>query len=222
MSNGLEYIYRKTTAEVIHFNGNKLAGKIGIMVDGVLFCKLRLMDDQQLRAVGGLEDVVDIKTFTGVNFKVPVLDRYSPVALSIANHLHYVTIKHRGAETVHRLSLQFVRILGGRTLMKDIRKECVFCQKLLLKHIQQIMGPLSDQQLTVSTIFYFTLIDAWGPLKSFVPEYQRSTHSGSRIHDIYMVVFACAATGSVNVQAMEGGKSAACILDVLNRFFCGA
>ena len=74
MSNGLEYIYRKTTAEVIHFNGDKLADKIGIMVDGVLYCKSRLMDDQQLRAVGGLEDIVDNKMFKGCNHQGPCFD----------------------------------------------------------------------------------------------------------------------------------------------------
>ena len=110
-------------------------------------------------------------------------------------------------------------ILGGRSLMKEIRKECIFCQKLLLRHVQQIMGPLSDQQLTVSPIFFFTLIDAWGPLKPFVPGYQKSTRAGTKSYAIYLVVFACVATGMINVQAMEGGKSVACILDVMNRCF---
>lgn len=104
--------------------------------------------------------------------------------------------------------------------MKAIRKECIFCRKLLLKHMQQIMGPLSNQQLTVSPIFFYTFIDAWGPVKAYVPAYQRPTRSGNKLHDIYLVVFACAATGMVNVQAMEGGKNVGCVLDVLNRFFC--
>ena len=220
LSLALEYVYRKTTAEVVHFQGQNQADKIGVMTDGILYCKSHLMEDQTLRVVGGLEHTIDIQSFTGVNFKVPILDRYSPVALSIAKYLHYEVVKHKGAETTYRISLQYARIMGGRTLLKEIRRDCIICKKLLLKHIQQIMGPLSEHQLTISPIFYYTLIDAWGPLKSYVPEYQKSTRSGSKLHDVYIVVFACAATGMLNVQTMEGGKSVACVLDVLNRFFC--
>ena len=107
LSQSLEYIFRKTSAEVIQFNGQKLADKIGITVDGILYCKTRLTEDQDLRVVGGLENVVNLETFTGVKFKVPVLDRYSPVAVSIANHMHYKVVKHKGAETVHRITLQY-------------------------------------------------------------------------------------------------------------------
>ena len=119
--------------------------RIGEVIDGVVYCKSRVEESQELRVVGGLEDSLDLSTFTGVNFRVPVIDRYSPLALSIAYHLHYEVIKHRGAETVHRMSLQYVHILGGRSLMKLIRKECIFCQKLMLRYMKQVMGPLSDQ-----------------------------------------------------------------------------
>ena len=161
ISLSLDYIYRKTTLEVLEFNDKKLVKKVGTLVDGVLFCKSRLMEDQSLRALGGLENIVDLETFTGINFKVPVIDRFSPVGLSIANLIHFNVVKHKGVETTQRLSLQHVRILGGRTLFKRIRDDCIFCKKQLLKHIQQIMGPLADQQLTISPIFFFTLVDAW-------------------------------------------------------------
>ena len=54
LSQSLEYIFKKTTAEVLFFNGKKLTDKIGIYQDGVLYCKSRIMEDQELRAVGGL------------------------------------------------------------------------------------------------------------------------------------------------------------------------
>ena len=37
-----------------------------------------------------------------------------------------------------------------------------------------------------------------------------------------MLVFACAATGMLNCQIMEGGKNAACVLNAFNRFFSEA
>ena len=219
ISLSLEYIYQKTTSEVLHFNDKKFVDKVGIMSDGILYCKSRLTDDQSLRIVGGLENVIDLETFTGVSFKVPVIDKFSPLALSIVNHLHYTVNLHKGVETTHRMALQYVRILGGRSLFKMVRDDCSFCQKELSKHIKQIMGPLSNQQLSITPIFFYTLVDAWGPLRAYVPPYQRATRTGDRTHDVYMLVFACAATGMLNCQIMEGGKNTACVLDTFNRFF---
>ena len=219
LSLSLDYLYRKAGAEVLHFNDGKYVSKIGEVHGGIVYCKSRIEEGQQIKVVGGLENTIDLKTFTGVNFKVPIIDRYSPLALSIASYLHYQVIRHQGAETLHRMSLQYARILGGRELFKLLRKECIYCQKLLLRYVRQIMGPLSDHQLSVSPIFYYTFADIWGPLRAYVPGYQRSTRAGSKNHDVYILVFGCASTGTVNCQVMEGGKSAACVTDALNRFF---
>ena len=56
--------------KVLHFNEKKAVEKIGQISDGILYCKSRLVEGQTLRAVGGLEDIVDLQSFTGVNFKV--------------------------------------------------------------------------------------------------------------------------------------------------------
>ena len=69
------------------------------------------------------------------------------------------------------------------------------------------MGPLSDFQLSISPIFYYTFVDSFGPLKAFVPGYEGSTRSGDKAVQLQMLVFCCAATGMVNCQIDEGGKS---------------
>ena len=82
------------------------------------------------------------------------------------------------------------------------------------------MGPLSQSQTTISPVFYFTLVDLWGPLKSYVPGYEKVTRStAEKPHQVYMLVFACCATGTVNCQIIEGKKTGYC-LDGFNRFFC--
>ena len=219
LSLSLEYIYRKASAEVIHFNDKKFVHKIGEQVDGILYCKSRIQEGQNLQVIGGLEDFIDLKSFTGIEFKVPIIDYYSPLALSIANHLHFNVVKHRGAETTYRISLQHVKILGGRSLLKLIRDECIYCQKLLLKYTKQLMSPLREPQLSISPIFYYAFADAWGPLKAFAPGYEKSTRASSKTYDVYMLVIGCAATGMINCQVVEGGKKAANVLDALNRFF---
>ena len=222
LSASLEYIYKKAGSEVLEFNDRKHVEKIGEIVDGIVYCKSRILESQELRVVVGLENVLDLKSFTGINFRVPIIDRHSPIAISLANHLHYDVVKHRGTETIHRLSLKFVHILGSRSLHKLIRNECIFCQKLYLRYVKQVMGLLSDQQLSVSPIFFFSFADAWGPLRAYVPGHQRNTRSGNKTYDVYMLVFGCAATGTINCQMMEGGKATDNVLDALNRFFSEA
>ena len=125
------------------------------------------------KLVGGLEESKGLLSLTGINFNVPVLDKLSPLAISVALHLHYNVVRHKGYETTFRLSLQFTRILQGRVLFKEISEECVVCKKLRLDYLKQIMGPLSEYQMSVSPIFFYTYIDAWGPLKSYVPGFGR-------------------------------------------------
>ena len=157
----------------------------------------------------------------GFNFRVPVIDKFSPLAYSIALHFHYVKLPHRGAETLHRASLQHVKIMGSRQIFKAIGKDCVYCAKLRKQFLDQSMGPLGDRQLTISPLFYFCMLDLWGPLPSFVPGYSKNTRFGVKPHDVYMMVFVCCVTGCVNVQAIEG-KSTDSILQGFNRFFSEA
>ena len=87
LSAALEYLYKKSSEEFLELCGKKLANKLGILEDGILYSKSRLLEEQEIRAVGGLENV-DIKSFAGVVFKVPLIHRNSPLAISISNHLH--------------------------------------------------------------------------------------------------------------------------------------
>ena len=222
LSSSLEYIFKKTTAEVLKFNDKKNVDKIGVLKDGILYCRSRLLESQNVRAVGDLEIGLNLKSFTGVNFAVPVIDKFSPFAVSISLHLHYNVLPHRGAETLYRMSLQHANIIQGRILMKKVCEDCIFCKKLKLKYLKQLMGPLSDMQLSISPIFYYCYIDAWGPVKSYVPGYERETRSGHKIHEMQMLIFGCAATGMINCQMMEGGKDTDCVLDAFNRFFSEA
>ena len=219
ISASLEYLYKKEATIINKFNDKKLIARVAVLKEEVYYCKSRLLEGQDLRVVGGLEESKDLLSLTGINFNVPVLDKHSPLAISVALHLHYNVVRHKGYETTFRLSLQFARILQGRVLFKEISEECVFCKKLRLEYLKQIMGPLSGYQLSISPIFYYTYIDAWGPLKSYVPGFERETRSGHKVHVLQMVIFACAATGMVNCQIMEGGKKTEHVLDVFNRFF---
>ena len=217
LSAALEYLFKKATEEVLNFNHKKDIDKIATMNNGILLCNSRLLEAAELQVVGHLADSINIEQFTGVNFRVPLVDQHSPLAISIAMHFHYQKYPHRGAETQFRMSLQFAKILSGRKLFNQISADCVYCKKLQKKLMQQIMGPLSEAQLSISPVFFFTLVDLWGPLRSFVPGYEKITR-GRKPHEIYILVFACCATGTVNCQVIEG-KDAGFCMDGMNRFF---
>ena len=177
------------------------------------------MEEAELKVVGHLKEFINVGDFTGINFKVPVLDHHSPLALSIAMHLHYVKYPHKGAETLYRMSLQFVHIINGRSIFRQISEDCVYCKILRKKYLKQVMGPLQECQTSISPVFYYTLVDLWGPLRSYVKGYEKTTRStAAKPHEVYMMVFVCAATGCINVQAIEGRDTDACS-DGMNRFF---
>ena len=113
----LEYEFKKTTEEVKN-NDKKAVDSVGVNKDGVLFCKSRLLESKEVRAVGDLE--IDVK---GVDSDAPVIDKLSPIAVSVSLHLHYNLLPHRGAETLYTLSLQHARIILGWTFMKKLSKD---------------------------------------------------------------------------------------------------
>ena len=72
--------------------------------------------------------------------------------------------------------------------------------------MKMLMSGLADSQLTVSPVFYYTIVDMWGPLKAYCPGYERSTRR-DKDYNVYFLVFCCVATGAVNVQFVLEGCS---------------
>ena len=69
----LTYLYSKTTKEVYEFVPKKIVEKEGIEDDGILFAKTRILEGQELRVMGELDETLDLESFTGVSFRVPWL-----------------------------------------------------------------------------------------------------------------------------------------------------
>ena len=221
LSASLTYLFRIGTEEVLRYSNEKKIDEISIKRDGVLFFKGRILDEQTLRSIGDLEDIIDIETFTGFNFNVPVLYRYSPLSLSIATHIHYNILQHKGFETCYRLSLGHVHILQGRAVFREIGEDCVKCKILRKRYVEVAMGPLSETQISISPVFYCTLVDLFGPLKAYCPGYEKVTRAATKEYKVWMMVMACVATGTVNVQLVEKEDTDG-VMSGFNRFFCEA
>ena len=175
-----------------------------------------MLEGQTVKVVGGLKVDVSLSGLFNLNFKVPLIDQHSPLAFPLALHLHSL-FNHRGVESTYRLSLNYVRILGGMHIFKSISLNCVVCMKERKDYMNLVMGGLTDCQLSISPVFYYTLVDMWGPVKCYCPGYERLTRR-DKSYEVHFLVFSCVATGAVNIQLLEG-KSAEFVLEGCSRFF---
>ena len=215
-SKALDYIYRTETKLLKQFNDPKKLDKIGIEKDGIIFSKTRVLEGQTVKVVGGLNLDTSLSGLFDLNFEVPIVDNHSPLAYPLALHLHSL-FNHRGYESCYRLSLNRVKILGGLQIFKNITLNCVVCLKDRKKYLKMVMGNLTDCQLSITPVFYYTLVDMFGPVKCYAPGQEKQTRR-DKSYEAHFLVFSCVATGAVNVQLIEG-KRTDFILDGCSRFF---
>ena len=95
-----------------------------------------------IKNVGGMKLSTNLESMLGLNFKVPLIEKDSPLALPLALHIHDM-FNYKGSKSTNRPSLRLIRLFGGKQLFRFVGLDCVICQnrKRLLK---QVMGPLSD------------------------------------------------------------------------------
>ena len=80
----------------------------------------------EFQSVSGME-MINLDPL-GVNTKCPIIDRFSPVAYSIAQYVHHDLSCHSGLETCNRLALERVFIVQGVSLFKELANECIKCK----------------------------------------------------------------------------------------------
>ena len=211
----LLYLYRKGANEVKNFVNKKLLDKIAYEVDGILLSKGRLIDGMNFVETGEFENF-NIESL-GVKVNIPVLARYSPLSYSIAQYVHWEISRHRGIETTNRLSLQHVSIIQGMNLYRELAGECIRCHMRRKKYMEVPMGPVASEQLVIAPPFYITMVDLFGPLRSFVPGFERVTRSRRELETkVHILVGVCVTTRIVNMQALEG-KTSEAIIDGFTR-----
>ena len=113
---------------------------------------------------GELESLESLFQF-GIKSLNPVIDRFSPLAYSIAEFIHRVKANHRGYENCYRESLSHIFIIQGLSLFRELNEDCIKCTKLRGQQIQAAMGPVSDAQLTIAPAFWISMADIMGPVR---------------------------------------------------------
>ena len=61
----------------------QIIDKEGIVNYVILFAKTRILEEQELRVMGELDKILNMVDFTGVKFKVPLIEKHSPAPSSL-------------------------------------------------------------------------------------------------------------------------------------------
>ena len=214
----LTYLFRKATREVKHFNKEKLIDKIAMEQDEVLFSRNRMLDTMNFAEMGdlGLRDL----PVMGIKAQIPVIDRYSPLAYCIGQHIHWNVTQHRGIETCNRTSLQHCMIMQGMTLYKELASDCLWCSRKRKRLLEVTMGPVSNHQLAITPPFWCCQADLFGPISCYVPGFEKTTRSrpASSVKT-WILTSVCVVTKLVNCQVIEKSDASA-ILDAMTRLGC--
>ena len=192
------YYFRKATLEIKHFLKESQYSKISKEVNGVLFYTGRILQEDEATIVGRATEVM--KDLSSTTFCVPLTDKFSPIAYSLVNEIHWYdpTVLHSGVESTWRYVLKRMFIIEGRSLVTRIGESCQRCRFLRKKALGIIMGPVSKHNLTIAPAFYVCQVDLCGPFLAYPPQNKRGTIK------VWFAVFCCMTTCATNIKVMDG------------------
>ena len=207
------YFFEKASSEVIKFVDAKKYKNISTLNDGILYHTGRILLVQEVDGRSHISDAcLDLSAGT---FCVPITDVHSPVAYAVVAETHWYSpdVSHGGVESVLRYSQQTAFILGGRSLVKSMKKACPRCRFLEKKGIRVAMGPAPDDALRIAPVFYVSQVDICGPFSAFSPANKRATLK------VWFVVFCCSVTGATDCRIMEDYSADGFVMAFI-RFSC--
>ena len=127
LRSSMTYFSLKSSKEVKHFLSKTKYQNITKERDGIFYYSGRILEDYKFDRYPKLCDAaIDL---CSTSFCVPVMDQYSPVAISIALEVHWYQsdVKHTGIEAILRKMLGVAFIIGGRKLAISIKWGCKKC-----------------------------------------------------------------------------------------------
>ena len=209
----LLYLYRKATEEVKEFNTSAVVQKIGVEIDGVLLSSGRIISEMEFMQSAEID--VDLGAL-GIRTRLPILDRHSPLAYSIAQYVHWDLAVHRGAETCSRVSMEHVSIMQGAALYREIGQNCPRCAIKRKRFLEAAFGPIRENQLAIAPPFWFCQMDLFGPVDVYAPGFERETR-GRKVKQskCWIMVAVCPTTKLVNMQVVESSLTSGIMSGVI-------
>jgi hypothetical protein len=112
--------------------------------------------------------------------------------------------------------LSFVRenywILGAKSTIRAVKKECLICFRAEPKFPTQIMSDLPRARVEMSSPFLATAVDYAGPF-----DLRTSLTKKSSIKKVYVAVFKCMSTGAIHLEPVTSLSTPA-FIDTFDRF----
>lgn len=201
MNLALLYLFRKASGEVREFNSVGYIKKHMIEQEDILLSRNRMTTGLDYVHTGELN--INLGSL-GIKVQAPVIDRFSPLAYSIGQHVHWKLAPHRGVETQNRISLEHVSIIQSMSLFKELSEECIRCRMRRKKLLEAKMGPIKPEQVTIAPPFWACLIDLFGPYQVYVPGFERQTRNRKVLDcQAWILAVVCPTTILVNLQVVE-------------------
>ena len=194
------YFLKKASKELEVFYKKGMIKKHCYKAGNLYFSKNRWIETNQLRVID--DDNINLQELH-IQELAPVLDRHSPVAISIALYFHNKVTKHAGADRSHLAVQGSVFIFQGQKLFEDICRDCITCRIKLKQRYNQIMGPLGKEQLSFSAVGRFLFLDMSGPYDTKIAINSRTTRRNSNVTKTWLLHGVCVVSSYSVVQVLE-------------------
>ena len=195
--------------------------------DGVMVFNTRMSESvsQRNSIISNDPDSIDFSQIIP-DFECPVLDKNSPLYISIARFVHFqldlpvqplagLFQKHKGASQNYMSSLRFCYAPGGLAVFKRIQECCFICRVRMKKYVKTSEGDVHHSQLVFVKPFQSSHLDLMGPLLMKVHR-SASTRKNPNEKKVWILVIVCSITRAVWTEVMYG-TSAADFSDALTR-----
>ena len=208
-----DYFFRKASQEVKKFLKPAQYQNISRELEEVLYYTGRILPEDEVSIVGQATEVM--KDLCKTTYCVPLMDKYSPIAYSVINEIHWhdPSVCHSGVETTWRYVLKNIYVIDGRSVVKMIRNSCQRCRYLAKRALEVSMGPVSQDNITIAPAFFICQVDLAGPFPAYSSHNKRSTIK------VWLAVFCCTTTSATKIKLMENYNTTS-FLQAFTRFSC--
>lgn len=160
------------------------------------------MNDKRIICVGGR-----LQASAGISEhqKHPIILPKCHFAKLIVRDIHQKYL-HPGNSTTLSFVREYYWPLGAKSIIRQVKHECLTCFRAQPKFPTQIMGILPEARVNMSPPFLSTAVDYAGPF-----DMRSSLTRKSSITKVYISVFKCMATGAIHLEPVTSLSTAAFI-----------
>ena len=145
-----------------------------------------------------------------------VVAKHHPLSKLLIIHHHEMNCRC-GKEQILGLSRETVWIINGKSLTRNVLKECQYCKRQTLKPLSPMMSDLPKQHLDIgSPAFNNTMINYFGLM---MVKLNKGTRTAQATTKRYEVIFNCLITRATHIE-LVGDLSTDKFILALRLFVC--